>query len=72
MTADGAGVFILCDIPRDLPVRMVIPIEGREVSIRPEQRFRVHLDKTLVESVEKGLGHGSLRKLYGEPPIAVA
>jgi DNA polymerase-3 subunit alpha len=63
---------ILIEHSGDTPVRMVIPVEGREVSISPEQRFRVHLDKTLVESVEKVLGHGSLRKLYGEPPVSVA
>jgi len=63
---------ILIEHSGDTPVRMVIPVEGREVSISPEQRFRVHLDKTLVESVEKVLGHGSLRKLYGEPPVPVA
>jgi DNA polymerase-3 subunit alpha len=63
---------ILIEHSGDIPVRMVIPVEGRQVSISPEQRFRVHLDKTLVEAVEKVLGHGAVRKLYGEPPAAVA
>ena len=63
---------ILIEHSGDIPVRMVIPVEGQEVSISPEQRFRVHLDKTLVEAVEKVLGHGAVRKLYGGPPAAVA
>lgn len=28
VTADGAGVFILCDIPLDIPVRMVVYLYG--------------------------------------------
>ena len=63
---------ILIEHSGDIPVRMVIPVEGQEVSISPEQRFRVHLDKALVEAVEKVLGHGAVQKLYGGPPAAVA
>lgn len=63
---------ILIEHTGDLPVRMVIPVAGREVSISPEQRFRVHLDQTLVDAVEKVLGRGALRKLYGEPPVGVS
>jgi len=32
----------------------------------------VHLDQTLVDAVEKVLGRGALRKLYGEPPVGVS
>ena len=63
---------ILIEHTGDLPVRMVIPVAGREVSISPEQRFCVHLDQTLVDAVEKVLGRGALRKLYGEPPVGVS
>ncbi len=63
---------VLIEHSGDLPVRMVIALQGQEVSISPEHRFRVDLDQTLVESVEKVLGHGAVRKLYDAPPVAVA
>jgi DNA polymerase-3 subunit alpha len=63
---------VLIEHSGDIPVRMVIALQGQEVSIRPEHRFRVDLDQTLVESVEKVLGHGAVRKLYDAPPVAVA
>ena len=63
---------VLIEHNGEIPVRMVVSVEGREVSISPEQRFRVRFDQGLVDSVEKVVGRGAVRRLYGAPPVAVA
>jgi DNA polymerase III alpha subunit len=63
---------VLIEHAGDVPVRLSVALEGREIAITPQQRFRVHLDACLVESIERILGPGSVEKRYTPAPPVIA
>jgi DNA polymerase-3 subunit alpha len=58
---------LLIENSGDVPVRMNLVLEGRKVSVTPEERFRVQLDDSFIESIERILGPGSVRKHHVVP-----
>jgi hypothetical protein len=58
---------LLIENSGDVPVRMNLQLEGRKVSVTPEDRFRVQLDDSFIESIERILGPGSVRKHHVVP-----
>ena len=58
---------LLVENSGDLPVRMSLRLDGRQITITPEDRFRVRLDDGLIESIERILGPGTVEKHYAAP-----
>ncbi len=55
---------VLIEHSGDLPVRLVMYLEGGVVQITPQTRFSVLLDNELVASIEEILGPGAVRKQF--------
>ena len=58
---------LLIENSGDVPVRMNLMLDGRRVAVTPEDRFRVQLDDAFIESIEKILGPGTVRKHHVTP-----
>ncbi len=58
---------LLIENSGDLPVRMTLRLENRRISLTPEDRFRVQLDDTLIDSIERILGPGTVEKHHTAP-----
>jgi len=63
---------VLIEHPGDVPVCLHLSLEGKIVQITPQDRFRVHLDNRLIESIEAVLGPGAVRKQFDPAPSAVS
>jgi len=58
---------LLMENSGDLPIRMSLLLDGRQVTITPEDRFRVRLDDGLIESIERIIGPGTVKKHHTAP-----
>jgi DNA polymerase-3 subunit alpha len=63
---------LLIENAGEVPVRLHLKLENREVRIAPEERFKVRFGPELVSSIEAILGPGTVTKKMGSQSVAVA
>ena len=63
---------LLIENAGEVPIRLHLKLENREVRIAPEERFKVRFGPELVSSIEAILGPGAVTKKMGSQSVAVA
>lgn len=53
---------LLAEYPGTVPVRILVKLDDRTVTVTPRDSFKIDLDQQLLSSVESLLGQGALRQ----------